>query len=124
MSRETWSPEQYRAYKPKKKAKYYSLKAEVDGHTFHSRKEAKRYGELRAREMAGEIKDLELQPVFSIYINGVKIFDYYADFKYRDVSTGWKVIEDVKSPATRKKEVYRIKKKAIEAAYGIEIIEK
>jgi hypothetical protein len=123
MSKEIWTPERYRSYKPKKKAKYRSLPAEVDGHTFHSRKEAKRYGQLRIRQLAGEITDLELQPQYMIKIEGVKICDYFADFRYKVVATEQEVVEDVKSPATRKKEVYRLKKKMVEALFKIVIIE-
>ena len=123
MKQETMTPSQYLAYKPKKKGKYGSERTEVDGIKFHSHKEARRYGVLRIRELAGEITDLELQPKFTITINGKKIFDYFADFRFKIVATGETVVEDVKSPATRKKESYRIKKKAVEAQYSITIIE-
>jgi hypothetical protein len=46
---------------------------------------------------------------------------YIADFVYT-TCTGKKVVEDVKSPATRT-DVYKIKKKLMRQKYGIEIKE-
>ena len=43
--------------------KYGNKKTVVDGITFDSRKEAKRYQELKLLEKAGEIKDLRRQVV-------------------------------------------------------------
>lgn len=120
---ESWTPEQYRKHmaKSKKRTKYGSQKVEVDGIKFDSKKEAKRYGELKVRLLAGEISDLELQPVFQIIMEGKNVAKYKADFRYW---TGKKwVVEDVKSPSTRLKETYRLKKKLVEAQFQIEIIE-
>lgn len=121
--KEVWTPAQYLAYlaKPKKRSKYGSRKHEVDGIQFHSKKEAARYGIIRIMELAGEITDLELQPVFLIQIEGKKIAKYFADFRYR--KDGKVVIEDVKSPATRLKASYRLKKKLVEAQFSITILE-
>jgi hypothetical protein len=94
----------------------------VDGIVFDSQKEAKHYRDLLARERAGEICDLVLQPVFPITINGKKIAKYIADFQYTNLNTGAIVIEDIKSSATRTS-TYRLKKKLVEALYGIVIIE-
>lgn len=121
---ETWTPEQYQAFlatPPKKRSKYGSRKHEVDGIEFHSEKEARHYGQLKIRLLAGEITNLELQPTFEITIGGKKVFKYIADFRY--LVDGVPIVVDVKSPATRKKETYRLKKKAVEAQYGIKIIE-
>jgi hypothetical protein len=82
--------------------------------------ESVRYLELRNLERAGIIKNLERQPEFEIAINGKLIFKYRADYAYDE--DGVRVIEDFKSEAT-KTPVYRIKKKAVEAAYGIKIRE-
>lgn len=119
------TPEEYRAYlaQPKKREKYGSLTAEVDGHKFHSRKEAKRFGQLTILQLAGEISDLELQPEFQISMGPKKIAKYFADFRYRYVKDGRQVIEDVKSKSTRLKASYRLKKKLVEAQYGIIITE-
>jgi hypothetical protein len=48
---------------------------------------------------------------------------YVADFVYTDLKTGKKVVEDVKSVATRKKESYIIKRKLMLSVFGIKIKE-
>jgi len=93
--------------------KYGAIKTKVDGITFDSKKEANRYVELRFLEVAGKIKDLEIQPKYDLIVNGVKIGYYKADFRYIDLQTCNEVVEDVKSKATRTP-VYRIKKKILE----------
>jgi hypothetical protein len=106
------------------KSKYHSRKTTVDGITFDSIREANRYQELRLLERAGEIKDLELQPRFTLQeafeIAGrhVRKIEYVADFAY--VKDGRPVIEDVKGMKT---DVYKIKKKLFEKQYNIEIKE-
>ena len=109
--------------------KYRNVITEVDGIKFDSRKEAARYSELKLLEKAGEISILELQPAFSVEVSGKKICTYKADFSYFDIANSVKrgyterVVEDVKSPATRKNPTYRLKKNLVEAIYGIEIRE-
>tara|TARA_R110000824_G_scaffold132271_12_gene294698 strand:+ start:252 stop:575 length:324 start_codon:yes stop_codon:yes gene_type:complete len=103
-----------------RKSKYNAVKTEVDGIVFASKAEAKRYGELRLLLMADEIRQLEMQPKFPCHVNGALICTYVADFKYRDQRTGERIIEDVKGMKTP---VYNLKKKLVEAVYGIEITE-
>ncbi len=105
----------------RRRGKYHNRFTEVDGITFHSRKEALRYQELKLLEMAGEITELELQPRFAIrwpLDERVKICDYIADFRY--YQNGRLTIEDVKGIRTG---VYRLKKKLMQAAYKITILE-
>ena len=105
-------------------SKYGNIKTFVDGIKFDSKKEAARYEHLKLLVGAkGGIRDLELQPRFTIRINDKHICHYYADFRYVDSVTGKTIVEDVKSPATAKKDIYRLKKKLVEAVYGITIIE-
>ena len=47
-------------------SKYGAIRTTVDGVTFASKAEARRYAELKLLEQAGEIKGLELQPKFDI----------------------------------------------------------
>jgi len=101
--------------------KYRAIKTVKDGITFDSKREAARYEDLKLLERAGEITDLTLQPKFPIMINGKEVFEYRADFQYE--KDGERIIEDVKSAMTRKLPVYRIKKKCVEAYYGVEIQE-
>jgi hypothetical protein len=100
-----------------------------DGILFASKRERKRYGELKLLERAGEITRLECQPAFAIVVSGEFggpggiIGRYDADFRYVDRPSGEVIVEDVKSPATRKIGVYRLKKKLVEALYPIKIRE-
>lgn len=109
--------------KPKKRSKYGNTKTEVDGILFDSEKEAKRYGELKLMQKAGLIGFLELQVVFELKVNDSKVCSYVADFVYVDTRTGEKVVEDVKSPATRKIASYRLKKKLMKSIYDLTIKE-
>jgi hypothetical protein len=109
-----------KAEKPKRKHKYGAVPTEVDGIYFPSKLEAKRYAELKMSERAGAIAALELQPRFPIAVNGIAICEMRADFRYRTVPADEVVIEDAKGMRTP---VYRIKKKLVEALYGIKIIE-
>lgn len=99
----------------------------VDGITFDSKREAKRYQELQLLEKAGKITNLERQVRLELHgrkgpilTESGRIMTYVADFVYVDWSRqGRRVIEDVKGHRT---ELYRLKK-AILAADGIEIEE-
>ncbi len=110
-------------------SKYKAVETTVDGVTFHSKKEAKRYGELKLLEKAGEVRELQLQPVFPLMVPGrghggpyerVYLGNYIADFRYRLGPKGLLVVEDVKGFKTP---LYRWKKKHVEAQYGISITE-
>lgn len=88
---------------------------------FASQKEERRFGELALLEMAGKITGLELQVPFELVVNGQLVCRYVCDFLY--VDDGKTVVEDVKSPATRKNRAYRIKVKLLKAVHGIDIRE-
>ena len=118
------------------------MKTTVDGITFASKKEATRYGELKLLVKAGEIRNLTLQPEFALemasqhefefqgevrhYRSTRKVGTYRADFAYEVPAVSrkklvWKgVVEDVKGFRTP---VYRLKKKMVEAQYGITVVE-
>jgi hypothetical protein len=85
---------------------------------FSSKKEMRRYIQLKQLEKAGIIKELELQPKFllldTIHYKG-KTYPktyYIADFKYK-TKDGVEIIEDVKSKITSKDKTYRIKIKLL-----------
>lgn len=103
-----------------RRGKYGARRTEVDGITFASAMESRRYGELRLAEMAGEIRDLELQPRYPLRVNGQLICTYVADFRYLDVRTGRIVVEDVKGKPTP---VYRLKAKLMRAVHNISVLE-
>ena len=92
--------------------KYRNIKTQIDGITFDSKKEAKRYSELKILQSANAIDNLELQPEFQLYVNGTKVCKYVADFRYFNIATQEWIVEDVKSPAS-KTPVYRLKKKIL-----------
>jgi hypothetical protein len=102
----------------KKRSKYNNQKIEFDGHVFDSQKECNRYINLRALQTAGEIKDLQCQVEYIL-----ETCSYIADFVYMDCKTRLVVVEDVKSPATKKLRVYRLKKAMMLSQYKIEIKE-
>ena len=105
----------------KKPRKYRNEPTEIDGIKFDSRKEAGRYFVLKRMQNAGEITGLERQPRFPIEVNGVKITRYTADFAYTDAN-GDRVVEDVKSSATKTRP-YVMRKKLVKALYGIDVKE-
>jgi len=127
-----WTEEEYQAYTQKKsldvkfdqikKKNKYNVSAKEDrtynGIVFDSKAEMKRYIELKALEIAGEIKQLTLQPEYilqeSFEYNKKKYRDikYQADFVYtkgKDV-----IVEDVKGKKTKE---YMIKKKLLLKRY-------
>lgn len=118
-------------------SKYRAVPTMVDGIRFASKKEARRYGELKLLERAGEIWDLELQPKFPLHVPSTSgylrlaalslnhcgmfnVGEYRGDFKYHDAHTEPYVVEDVKGFKTP---LYKWKKKHVEAQYGIQIRE-
>jgi hypothetical protein len=86
--------------------------------TFASQKEAARYVVLKHLQSVGEISGLELQPKYWLLVGKVPVGAYVADFRY--VKDGAIIVEDVKGMRTP---VYRLKKKMVEAQYGIKITE-
>ena len=104
--------------------KYGNKKTEVDGITFDSKAEARRYGQLKLLERTGAIQCLTLQPVFvlipSVTIQSRKrpAIKYKADFQY--IEDGRPVVEDVKGMRTP---VYNLKRHLMKHVHGIEIRE-
>lgn len=99
-------------------SKYGSRKTEVDGYIFDSKMEAARYNDLKLLERSGEIKSLIVHPVIPLVVNGKRIGRYIADFSYYQDDK--KIVEDVKGARTA---VYMLKKRLVNAIYGIEILE-
>lgn len=101
------------------RSKYHAVPTVIDGRRFASKAEARRYGVLRLMERSGEIRGLELQPRYSLHVNGWKLGEYRADFRYV-TSDGETVVEDVKGVLTP---MYRWKKKHVAAEYGVDVVE-
>ena len=107
-----------------RRSKYRSIKTTVDDITFDSKKEAKRYQELKLLQRANKIENLRLQVPYvlidkSKYGRQIK---YIADFVYYDKELRQEVVEDTKSEAT-KTPVYMLKKRLMQERYGITIKE-
>ena len=107
-------------------SKYHNTKTCIDGITFDSKLESKRYQELKTMENQGIIKNLVLQPSYELipkFKKGNKTYRktrYIADFSYFDNKLGKTIVEDVKGVKT---DVYKLKKKLFEYKYGLEIEE-
>ena len=117
-------------------SKYNAKKTVVDGIVFDSRKEARRYSELKLLESAGHITDLQRQVEYILIpeqrepdtvgkrggIKKGKVIErkcsYIADFVY--IENGETVVEDAKGYRT---ELYKIKRKLLLERYNIRIRE-
>lgn len=107
----------------KRKNKFGNVPQIFDGKNFQSTKERDRYITLRMMLTAGLIRDLQCQVEFILEVEGRKVCSYVADFVYTVRIGGSRVVEDVKSKATRRIRIYRLKKKLMHACYGITIKE-
>ena len=111
-------------------ARIKSVKVEVDGIKFDSKREAKRAGQLQMMEKHGIISKLRFQVAFPLAteesiesakkrgLGKLAIPKYKADFVY--MRDGVKVVEDSKGFRT---EMYRIKKRFMKLIYDIDILE-
>ena len=107
------------------KAKYNNKKTVVDGITFDSMREAKRYSELKLLELGKCISDLRLQVPYELIpaqLGGIRKelpTKYIADFVYFDNELNKTIIADTKGVKTKD---YVIKRKLMKLM-GHEITE-
>ena len=113
-------------------SKYHAKKTVVDGIVFDSKKEARRYQQLKVMERFGLICNLKRQCKYELvpaqYIDGKcveRAVTYTSDFEYDvlkdpNIPTGTHIVEDVKGMRT---DVYKIKKKLMLYKQGIRITE-
>ena len=113
--------------KPEKKkpSKYRNRKMEVDGINFDSEKEAQRYSVYKLLKKKGDIKNFSCQVKFPITMNGIHIANYFLDFQveYADGTIDYVDVKG-KDTATQKwitTDVFQLKKKLVQAQYGITI---
>lgn len=104
--------------------KYRNVPTVVDGITFDSKAEARRWSDLMNAKRAGMIKDIRRQVPYRLEVNGVLIATYKADFVVTYVD-GVIEVEDVKGGRKRgtRTRDYVMKKKLMQAIHGIEIKE-
>lgn len=107
---------------PARRSKFGNVKKVVDGVTFDSSAEARRYIELKAMQAAGQIANLELQPRYVLldkFTDGTgkkhRAVEYRGDFKYLD-GGGHTCVEDVKGHPT---EAFKIKWKMVIQKYPL-----
>ena len=100
---------------PPKPSKYGSVMEECQGIKFQSKREAKYFRELQARQYAGEVSYFLRQVPFFL-VGGVR---YRVDFMevWKDGSIHW---VDVKGFRTQ---TYKMKRRMVEASYPIKIVE-
>lgn len=104
----------------KRAEKYGRIKKEVDGIVFDSTSEAQAYSILKLWERAGEIRDLQLQPVFVLQEKqpGMRAIKYVADFRFWQVANSPQlqgdIVVDVKGIQTP---AFRIKAKMFRAKF-------
>ena len=111
--------------------KFRNKPTTVDGIRFDSKREAKRYQQLKLLERAGEISGLELQPKFTFRaVSGEEIrypptksgargrvLRYTADFAY--IEKGERIIEDVKGGQATQTQAFRIRAALMYSCHGI-----
>lgn len=116
-----------------KTGKYRNIKTDADNIRFDSKKEARRFLQLKAMEQNGEISDLRLQVNFTLQEGytkpdgeRVKPIVYKADFTYKKRDENGRytlyIVEDVKTKGTRT-EKYKIKRKLFMEKFQLEITE-
>jgi hypothetical protein len=106
-----------------RRSKYGNQSTGLDGRRFDSKREAKRFAELKLLQMAGKVRQLQCQVRFRIDVNDEHVCDYIADFCYEEMdgSGDWfAIVEDVKGCRT---EVYKLKRRLMSAVHGVQIRE-
>lgn len=103
-----------------RRSKFNAVKVEHDGETFDSKRELKRWLELKLLERAGEIHGLERQVRIPLHaLGGGTVGHYVADFRFIQPGKGV-VVMDAKGMRTP---LYAWKARHFKAEYGVEIVE-
>lgn len=96
--------------------KYGAKKATHNGVLYHSKLEAQYAFDLDMLLKAGKIDSWERQVKISLDVNGYHIANYYCDFLIHH-KDGLKEYVEIKSKFTEQMEVYRLKRKLLEATF-------
>lgn len=96
--------------------KYGAVATTVDGIKFASKKEAKRWQELKLLEKAGHITNLKRQVRYKLQMETVYVADFVYDWRFGEGQT----VEDVKGFRTRD---YRRKVRLMKQQHGIQVRE-
>ena len=100
------------------RSKYGNKTVTIDGDTFDSQGEARRWWFLCMRQDIGAISRLRHHFQLPIVINNIEVCFYEVDFDYME--DGRWIVEDYKG---KKTDMYVLKKKLLSVVYGIEIRE-
>lgn len=106
--------------------KFGAIRTVVDGVTFDSKSEARRWQELQLLERAGEIQNLSRQVPYDLRAWATKgakgdvVGRIVIDFEYYDVRAAAWIVEDRKGCVTP---LWRWKAKHFKAQYGRTILE-
>ena len=115
-----------------KRSKYGNKKTVLGGVEHASGKQGMRWILLRQMEREGKIANLRREVPYRLEVNGKLVCKYVADHVYDEIDHDFcgvnvtlktPVVEDVKSPITRKNRAYRIKLKLMKAVHNIDIRE-
>lgn len=97
--------------------KFRNHKTVVDGITFDSALEARKWQEFRLLEKAGEISNLQRQVKFDLSVNDFKVCSYVADFVFT-TRDGVCVVYDAKGMILPE---FKLKAKLFKAIHGFDI---
>ncbi len=122
------------ARKGKRLGKYRNVRTTSgDGVEHASKKQSLRWVLLRQMEREGKIRNLRREVTYRLEVRGQLICKYVADHVFEalfgwphttHIGSTWEtIVEDVKSPITRKNRAYRMKCKLMAAIHGITIKE-
>lgn len=87
--------------------KFNAVKCSIDGFSFDSKAEGRRYCELKLLASRGLLSNLHVHPKFDLMVNNQKICRYIADFEY--IEHGIHVSEDVKGGFATQTPSWKIK---------------
>lgn len=99
--------------------KFRNVPTVVDNIQFASKREARRYSELKLMERAGLIVALQLQVRYKLDVNKTHICDYVCDYQYINIRSGELVVEDAKGMSTP---AFLYKQRLMKAVHGIDVI--
>lgn len=111
--------------KPEKKGRFPrapKIERTFEGQVFDSKREMQRWQKLRLKEIAGLISNLKRNVSYPVEVNGHHFCKFTPDAEYL-TDKGLQVFEDTKSSGTRKDPAYRLRKKAFELYYGVQVTE-
>lgn len=111
--------------KAKNKRSKYNAKPVIDndGIRHASKKQARRWRDLKTLQRAGEISNLKREITIPLVVNGIKICSYRVDHTY-NLKSGQGVLEDVKGlKAGVSYRLFKIKANLVKAIHGIEVQE-